>query len=138
MSNCDLSLSAIAEKDREADLDLLFEAGEAMVSMRHIRGLEAKFALNVDPVDVYSFAQESLMIAGLDYSVMCKCIDISYALLHFYKSEARNALTSSLLERFFDSSDEVTMDFTIFHGHMMFALSQNISPHLLRNNFWRT
>ena len=138
MAACDLTSCISRTHDRDADLDLLFEAGLAMVAMRQARTLEAKYVHGLDPADVYAFAKERLGLEGYDYAHVCMCIDICYGLQSFFGTQAQDALYDNLIARLFDDEGDITLELPLFHGHIMFALSQNIAPHLLRNTFWRS
>jgi len=138
MAPCNLTSCAHAAQDRETDLELLFEAGEAMVALRRARMLEAEYERGLDPADVYALAKSHLHLEGLDYASVCKCIDICFVLQAFFGERAQEALHDQLVGRIFDANGDITLDLPLLHGHVMFALSQNIAPHLLRNTFWRS
>jgi hypothetical protein len=135
-ADCDLSGCATAPLDRDGDLDLLFDAGTAMVALRHARACEAKHNRAIEPDAAYALARAELMRDGMDYATVCQCVDIAYALISFYGDSARQALQGRLQQMLFSDDGQESLHFPFFHGHVMFGLSQNIPPHHLRNTYW--
>jgi hypothetical protein len=131
----DGNVAATAE-DRRIDLNLVFDAGMAMVGLRRARALEAEYKRGQDPVAVFDLARERFVLEGLDYSIMTQCIDIAYVMRGFFGDQAAEALGDRLIERLFDEEGEPRQALALLHGHSMFSLKHNIPPHHLRNVFW--
>ncbi|HRK43577.1 MAG TPA: DUF4123 domain-containing protein [Gemmobacter sp.] len=96
-------------EDRATDLHLVFDAGMAMVGLRRARLLETNHKRGQDPVAVFDLARDRLSIEGLDYKIMCKCVDIAYVMRRFYADRAAEALPDHLVNRLFDETGEPTM-----------------------------
>jgi hypothetical protein len=121
-----------APQDREGDLEALFDAGTAMVGVRHARKCEASFTKSVDPDDAFALARDSFGLFAMDYKDVCKCVEISYVLLCHYADEARALLRPDIIDRCLDEDGGTTIFFDAVHGQCMFGLKHNIAPHLLR------
>lgn len=129
----DLSPAAFAPSDRAGDLDLLFDAGTAMVALKRARSVEAEFNYGCRPKSVYALARRRLSLRGMDYSFVAKCVDIAYAMLHFYKDGATQRLNDDIVTRCFDDQGDVQIFIEYLHGLCMFALIHDIPPDQLRS-----
>lgn len=122
-----------APMDNQGDMDLLFDAGTAMVALRHARKLEAEFSYGLDSFDVFTLARERLSLDGMDYRFVAKCVEIAYSAMAFYGAEAASRLNDELIDGCFDGDGELTMQIEMVHGQTMFGLRQGIPPHLLHS-----
>lgn len=129
----DLRATPEAPPDREGDLDLLFEAGTAMVALRHARRLEKEFLKGCNTDIVYALAKERFGLVGMDYRFVMKCVDISYSMVGFFGDKAGNRLTDETVRACFDSSGQLSPQIEILHGLCMFGLRQGVSPDLLHS-----
>lgn len=121
-----------ASADPEGDLDRLFEAGTAMVSIRAAREMEAEHMRGVDPDEVYSTAQQLFGLSGLDYRFARKFTQICYALMSFYGDNAVAALPEKEIRACFDDDGSISSQIEFLYGRCMFALKQNVPPADLR------
>lgn len=129
----DLSDTPQAPQDRAGDLDLLFEAGTAMVSLRHARRLEKEFGKGCDPDTVHALAKERFGLAAMDYRFVMKCVEICYSLLAFFGEDAAGRLGDDLVRSCFDDTGQLSPYIEILHGLCMFGLRQDIAPDQLRS-----
>ena len=129
----DLRASLTAPQDRAADLDLLFDAGTAMVALRHSRRLEKEFGKNCDPDSVYALAKDRFGLSAMDYRFVMKCIEITYSAISFFGPHAQTRLDDGLMRNCFDDDGQLSPFIELLHGQCMFGLRHDISPDLLRS-----
>lgn len=134
VAEVNLSADVSLPVDRAGDLDLLFDAGTAMVALRRARALEREFGYGCRPQLVYALARERLSLRGMDYSFVTKCVDIAYAMRHFYLDVAAERLNDDTVTRCLDQHGNVQIFINYLHGLCMFALIHNIAPHKLRSD----
>ncbi|WP_298258213.1 DUF4123 domain-containing protein [uncultured Litoreibacter sp.] len=120
-----------AEYDREYELDRLFDAGAAMVAIRHARSLEQDHDAGCDSDTVYDVFRTAFSGYELDYSDLTACVDIVYVLFASYGAEASAKLTKEVMEYCFDETGEMKISFEHVHGQCMFALKHGLLPHRL-------
>ena len=128
----DFTASREATADPEGDLDLLFEAGTAMVSLRTARRMEAEHVRGVDPDEVFATAQKLFGLDGHDYRFVQKFTRICYALLVFYGDAAASSLPASEIQACFDDDGSISSQIEFLYGRCMFGLKQNVPPTDLR------
>lgn len=129
-----LRAASNASTDRARDLDLLFDAGVAMIALRHARVLERDYQHGLRPYDVYRLARNRLSLRGMDYRFVQKCVDIAYSALHFYGDDAIRMLDDSIVAKCFDEHGDLQIFIEYLHGITMFALIHDIAPHKLRSD----
>ncbi len=128
-----LAACAHATPDRAGDLDLLFDAGTAMVSLAHARQLERRFKRGCAPREVYRLARARLSLRGMDYAVVRKCTDIAYAIHAHYGADAARMLNDRITSRCAPAQAGAAIFLELLHGQCMFSLIHDIKPHLLRS-----
>lgn len=133
-SATDLRAAELAEPDRAGDLDLLFDAGVAMIALRRARALEREHGHGQRPYAVYTLARKRLSLRGMDYRFVEKCVDIAYSMRHFYGDRAIEVLDDDIVARCFDEHGDLRIFIEYLHGLSMFALIHNIAPHTLRSD----
>ncbi|MDP0926555.1 DUF4123 domain-containing protein [Paracoccus onubensis] len=124
----DLSSCADAPRDPESDIERLFNAGTAMVALRHARRMEVSYKRGLDPDHVYELAQKLFGLDGIDYGHVIKFIEICYVLIAFYGDRAAQVLSEAGVDECFDDEGGVTLQAEILHGRCMFGIDQNIAP----------
>lgn len=115
--------------DAEAQADLIFEAGQAMVANRHLRDLTAQTPRGLGANQLYDLWRDAFGHMALDYDMLKRSVDIVYTLSFFYREALTDYLNDDMIASLTDAETGRQSDrFLLLFGLCEFARLNGIRP----------